>query len=196
MLANGGRITPGITQFIEAGCGFGGSCFPKDVRALISYGEEQGHSMNLMKEVIRINERQPGQILQMIDSVFQDLNNVKIGILGLAFKPGTDDIRESPALPVVQQLLAKGAVIKAFDPVAANNARKFFNDERIEYFDSLQKTVEGTDAVVLMTRWDEFIQLPEILKEIVPKPIVIDGRRMLEKSRIESYLGIGLGTLQ
>ena len=195
MLANGGRITPGITQFIEAGCGFGGSCFPKDVRALISYGEEQGQSMNLMKEVIRINERQPGQILQMIDSVFQDLNDVKIGILGLAFKPGTDDIRESPALAVVQQLLAKGAVIKAFDPVAANNAKKFFNDERIEYFDSLQKTVEGTDAVVLMTRWDEFTKLPEVLKEIVPQPIVIDGRRMLEKSRMETYLGIGLGSL-
>jgi UDPglucose 6-dehydrogenase len=196
MLKNGGRITPGITQFIEAGCGFGGSCFPKDVRALISYGEGQGQSMKLMKEVIRINERQPGQILQMIDSVFQDLNNVKIGILGLAFKPGTDDIRESPALPVVQQLLVKGAVIKAFDPVAANNARKFFNDERIEYFDSLQKTVEGTDAVVLMTRWDEFAELPKILNDIEQKPVVIDGRRMLEKSRIESYLGIGLGSLR
>ena len=82
--------------------------------------------MNLMKEVIRINERQPGQILRMIDGVFPDLKKVRIGILGLAFKPGTDDIRESPALPVVQQLLAKGAVIKAFDPVAAKNAQEVF----------------------------------------------------------------------
>ena len=196
IMPSGERITPGITQFIEAGCGFGGSCFPKDVRALISYGEEQGQSMNLMKEVIRINERQPGQILRMIDGVFPDLKKVRIGILGLAFKPGTDDIRESPALPVMQQLLVKGALIKAFDPVAAKNAQKFLNDESIEYCDSVKQAVEGTDAVVLMTRWDEFAELPEILKKILPPPIVIDGRRMLDKSRISTYLGIGLGSLQ
>jgi len=196
VLPAGGRITPGITQFIEAGCGFGGSCFPKDVRALISYGEEQGQSMNLMKEVIRINEQQPGQILRMIDAVFPDLRNIRIGILGLAFKPGTDDIRESPALSVVLQLLAKGAAIKTFDPVATENAQKFFSDERIMYCNSMQQAVEGTDAVVLMTRWEEFAKLPELLKEIVPQPIVIDGRRMLEKSRIKTYLGIGLGSPQ
>jgi UDPglucose 6-dehydrogenase/GDP-mannose 6-dehydrogenase len=152
--------------------------------------------MNLMKEVIRINERQPDQILRMIDSVFPDLKNVRIGILGLAFKPGTDDIRESPALPVVQQLSVKGAAIKAFDPVAANNAQKFFNDGNIKFCDSVRQTVEGTDVVVLMTRWDEFARLPEILKKVVPQPIVIDGRRMLEKSLIDTYLGIGLGSLQ
>ena len=194
-LPAGGRITPGIAQFIEAGCGFGGSCFPKDVRALISFGEEKGQSMNLMKEVIRINEQQPDQILHLIAGVFPDPRNVRVGILGLAFKPGTDDIRESPALPVVRRLLAKGAAIKAFDPVAAENARRFFNDERIEYCDSVQQTVAGTDVVVLMTRWDEFAGLPDILKDIAPQPVVIDGRRMLDKSRVNAYFGIGLGAL-
>jgi UDPglucose 6-dehydrogenase/GDP-mannose 6-dehydrogenase len=152
--------------------------------------------MKLMKEVIRINERQPGQVLRMIDGAFPDLKNVSIGILGLAFKPGTDDIRESPALPVVQQLSAKGAVIKAFDPVATNNAQKFFKDGNITYCDSVEQTVEGTDVVVLMTRWDEFARLPEILKNIAPQPIVIDGRRMLDKSRVNTYFGIGLGAPQ
>jgi UDPglucose 6-dehydrogenase/GDP-mannose 6-dehydrogenase len=196
ILDDGERITPGITQFIEAGCGFGGSCFPKDVRALISYGEDQGQSMNLMKEVIRINERQPDQILHMIDELLPDLNQVRIGILGLAFKPGTDDIRESPALPVVQKLLAKGAAIKAFDPVAAANAQRFFNDDRIEFCDSMAQAVDGSAVVVLMTRWGEFARLPELLEEVTPQPIVIDGRRMLDKSRIQSYLGIGLGSRQ
>ena len=192
----GERVTPGITQFIEAGCGFGGSCFPKDVRALISYGEERGQTMNLMKEVIRINEQQPDQILRMIGDLFSDLSQARIGILGLAFKPGTDDIRESPALPVMQKLMDKGAAIKAFDPVAAINAKRFFNDDRIAYCDSMEQAVDGTDVVVLMTRWDEFAKLPELLEKVTPQPIVIDGRRMLDKSRIDNYLGIGLGKLQ
>ena len=195
ILDEGTRIVPTITTYLEAGCGFGGSCFPKDVKALISHGKKMGQPMHLLDSVIRINNEQPQKILHLLDKHFSSCQNLTVGVLGLAFKPGTDDMRESPAIPVIKGLIARGAQIMAFDPVAKHAAQQLFNNRQILFVDEVQKAVNGVDAVILLTRWDEFKQLHDIVKGINPQPLVIDGRRMLDKTSFERYEGIGLGSI-
>jgi UDPglucose 6-dehydrogenase/GDP-mannose 6-dehydrogenase len=192
ILDDGRRITPAFTTYIEAGCGFGGSCFPKDVNALIAHGKRYGNSMQLLDAVVQINRRQPQQMIAMLDKHFSSLKGKKAAILGLAFKPGTDDMRESPAIPIVRALLERGATVKAYDPIATENARKIFGNRPIEYCDTLDSAVESSDAVVLMTRWEEFNRLPKLLERLDNQPMVLDGRRMLDKQSLARYDGIGL----
>lgn len=191
ILENGRRIVPSITTFIEAGCGFGGSCFPKDVKALIAYGKSLGEPMNLLDAVITINQAQPGQIIAMLERNFPTLNGVRITILGLAFKPETDDMRESPAIPVIRTLIDHGARLCTFDPVARNEAMKLFGDS-IQYADTLDEALVETHAVVVLTRWDIFKDLPRLIQAMRPQPLIIDGRRMLNKNTFDHYEGIGL----
>jgi UDPglucose 6-dehydrogenase/GDP-mannose 6-dehydrogenase len=113
-------------------------------------------------------------------------------VLGLAFKPGTDDIRESPAIPIIMDLLAKGTEIKAYDPVIKEGARTFFNNNRIVFCDNLECTIEDVHAVVLLTRWKEFTEIPRLLARLDKQPLFIDGRRMLDKNTISRYEGIGM----
>jgi len=193
IMPNGKRIRPSITTYIEAGCGFGGSCFPKDVKALIAHGKRKGRSMQLLDAVIRINQEQPLQIERMLKKHFPTtLKGIRIAILGLAFKPGTSDMRESPAIPIIRILLANGAEIKAYDPVASSEAQKIFTDYQIQYCDTLHQTVENVQAVVLLTRWDEFKEIPSLLADLETSPLFIDGRRMLDKTLFARYEGIGL----
>ena len=126
ILKNGQRISPSITSYLEAGCGFGGSCFPKDVKALISHGINAGEKMQLLSSVININNDQPKKVLNLLSKHYPELENKKIAILGLAFKPGTNDMRESPAIPIVNDLLYKKAIITAYDPVAQEEAKKIY----------------------------------------------------------------------
>jgi UDPglucose 6-dehydrogenase/GDP-mannose 6-dehydrogenase len=186
------RIVPAFTTYLEAGCGFGGSCFPKDVKSLVAHGRAAGLPMELLDSVIRVNERQPLEVLRLLQKHFPSLDGVRVALLGLAFKPGTDDMRESPALPVARGLLAQGASLKAYDPVARHEAEKLLSDGAIEYVDDLRSSVEGVDAIVLMTRWPEFESLPQLLAGRNPQPLVVDGRRMLDKRAFERYEGIGL----
>lgn len=192
ILANGDRIIPAFTTYLEAGCGFGGSCFPKDVKALIAHGKKVGQSMQLLDAVIQINEEQPCQILRLLKKHFPSFEGLRIAVLGLAFKPGTDDMRESPAIPVVQELIAQGGIIKAYDPVAQAEAQKLFGNTQVTYCEELALALHGVQAVVLLTRWDEFNQLPQLLVEMDISPVVIDGRRMLNKNGIAHYDGIGM----
>lgn len=192
MLEDGRRVTPGIATYIEAGCGFGGSCFPKDVKALIAHGRRYNQSMQLLSSVIEINEQQPRRIIEILERNFRSLDKVKVAVLGLAFKPGTDDMRESPSIPVVQYLIGSGAAISAFDPIAMDEAKKLFPDEAVRYCDSVADAIEGADAIVLMTRWSEFEALPDIIEHHAQSPLVVDGRRMLAKDSIPRYEGIGL----
>ena len=191
ILDDGRRIVPSFTTYIEAGCGFGGSCFPKDVKALIAYGKSLGEPMNLLDAVITVNQAQPGQIIAMLEKHFPSLDGVRITILGLAFKPETDDMRESPAIPVIQTLLGRGAQLCAFDPVAKDEAMKRFGDA-IQYADTLDQALLQTQAVVLLTRWDIFKDLPRLIQPMQPQPLVIDGRRMLDKNAFDRYEGIGM----
>ena len=192
VLENGERVVPTITTFIEAGCGFGGSCFPKDVKALISHGQKAGQEMNILQSVIDLNHAQPLRLLSLLGKHFDSLQGLKIAVLGLAFKPGTDDMRESPAIPVVRALHEQGAEISAYDPVATDEARKEFSDVPIEYAASVTAAVQGADAIVVITTWDEFASLPEIINNMKSAPLLIDGRRMIDKNSVPRYEGIGL----
>jgi UDPglucose 6-dehydrogenase/GDP-mannose 6-dehydrogenase len=192
ILENGDRVVPAITTYIEAGCGFGGSCFPKDVKALISHGQKAGHEMNILQSVIDINQTQPLQILKLLKKHFSSLQDLKIAVLGLAFKPGTDDMRESAAIPIVNALHQEKAQISAYDPIATDEARKQFSGVPIRYATSLDEAVQGVDAVVVVTTWDEFASLPDIINGMDSPPLLVDGRRMIDKKSVPRYEGIGL----
>jgi UDPglucose 6-dehydrogenase/GDP-mannose 6-dehydrogenase len=192
ILEDGKRIKPLFTTYLEAGCGFGGSCFPKDVNALIAHGKRFGNKMKLLDAVVEINRQQPGQILALLGRHFPSLSGKRIAVLGLAFKPGTDDMRESPAIPVVQALMEKEADIVAYDPIASKAAQKVFGSASIAYSNTLEETITGADAVIIMTRWEEFERIPHLIKTSSEQILVIDGRRMLEKHHLPRYDGIGL----
>src|SRR5215471_20515520 len=149
-------------------------------------------SKRLLSSVLGINEQQPKRVLQLIKKHFQNLRGVRVAILGLAFRPDTNDMRESPALPIIRQLLQEGAVIQAYDPVAADEAKKIFANGEVYFAQNLREVVTGAEVVVLVTRWDEFHQLPALLKPMASPPVVVDGRRMLDKHAFTRYEGIGV----
>jgi len=191
ILENGQRVSPALTTYLEAGCGFGGSCFPKDVKALISHGKSAGENMRLLQAVIDINDNQPKQVIKMLSKHYPNIAGIKIAILGLAFKPGTDDMRESPAITIINYFLTKKALITAFDPVAQEEAKKIFKTDKIVYSKSIDSAVKGVDVIILLTRWPEFEVLPKIFNENIDPPLLIDGRRMFNKNRVPRYEGIG-----
>ena len=192
ILQDGTRITPAFTTYIEAGCGFGGSCFPKDVKALVAYGRNKCSSMRILESVIAVNESQPLRLIALLNRHFPDLQGVKIAVLGYAFKPGTDDIRESPALFVTKELLRQGAVVNGYDPIAQDEAKKLFGEDAVHFCSDLEIAIDGVQAIVIITRWSEFEGLPALISNIDPQPVVIDGRRMLSKHSVMTYEGIGL----
>lgn len=188
---DGERSRPAITSFLQAGCGFGGSCLPKDVRALVAHGESVGSPMPLLRSVIEVNQAQPDQILSILEKHFPALSGLRVGVLGLAFKPDTDDIRESPSIRVIQSLLARGASLKAYDPVATAAAEGVLGST-IAYAASIDECLRGVDAVVLLTSWRQFDSVPEKLGALEPAPLLLDGRRMLDKAAVRRYAGIGV----
>jgi len=194
ILQNGDRVVPAIATYLEAGCGFGGSCFPKDVKALIAHGQAAGQDMSILQSVVDINKTQPMVMLELLKKHLAPLRGRKVAVLGLAFKPGTDDMRESPSIPIVRALHEEDATISAYDPIAAEEAQKLFSDIPIHYTDSVEEAVQGVDAIVLVTRWDEFAELPKIINSMDVAPLLIDGRRMIDKNSVSRYEGIGLST--
>jgi len=169
-------------KFLRAGPGFGGSCFKKDVNALIKKAESLGYEPKILKSVLEVNERQPLKMIELLKKYLQNLKNKKIGVLGLSFKPETDDIRESPAIKIVKKLLEEEAIVNAYDPKAMNNFKKLFPN--INYFSSAQDCIENSEAVLIVTDWDEFKDLDYSDK------IVIDGRYIISKEKAKIYEGI------
>lgn len=195
--ANGhGRVTAPLASFLEAGCGFGGSCLPKDVTALVRHGEAYGCDMSVLQAVLHRNRRQSHEVVRLLREQLGELRDRRITVLGLAFKPDTDDVRESPAFPVIRQLLDEGAHVRAFDPIATETARAVLNDARIDYAASLREALDGAEGVALVTRWREFLDVPALLTELGGNPVLVDGRRMLDKRTVGRYAGIGLGTVR
>ncbi len=174
------RINP---SFFRAGIGFGGSCFPKDVKALIRKAEELGEDPKILKAVIEVNERQPLKMIELLKKHIPNLRGKKIGVLGLAFKPDTDDVRESRAIPIVRALLEEGAKIIAYDPKAMKNFRRIF--PQVKYASSAEDVITKSDAVLIATEWKEFEELDYNGK------IVIDGRR-IEKAMREAKVYEGV----
>ena len=192
LLPNGSEAVAPITSFLMGGCGFGGSCLPKDVSALIAHGRTVGVPMNLLQAVLDINKTQHEKIFQLLGKHFPSLAGRKVSVLGLAFRPDTNDMRESPAIPIVRRLLKDGAVVSAYDPAAADEGRHVFGDS-ITIVPSLEAALRDAEAVVLVTRWAEFRKVPELLKASGSRAVVVDGRRLLDKDSVERYEGIGLG---
>jgi UDPglucose 6-dehydrogenase len=188
---SGERSRPAITSFLQAGCGFGGSCLPKDVRALIAHGESVGSPMPLLRAVIEVNEAQPDQILRILEKHFATLAGLRVGVLGLAFKPDTDDIRESPSIRVIQSLLARGASVKAYDPVATAAAKGVLGSS-VAYAADMDECLRSVDAVVLLTSWRQFESVPAKLGALESAPLLLDGRRLLDKAAVTRYAGIGV----
>ncbi len=188
---DGSRLWPGILTYLEPGCGFGGSCFPKDVKSLIAFAEQIDSSMPLLRAVIDVNERQPGKMLELLGRHFPDVEGVAVTVLGMAFKPGTDDIRESPSLTVTGELVTRGAEVTVFDPAAHQPVFEVYGDQ-VRYANTLEDAVADADAILLMTRWPEFLGLPDVLRSKQRQPVVVDGRRLLDKGSAEVYEAIGL----
>jgi UDPglucose 6-dehydrogenase/GDP-mannose 6-dehydrogenase len=192
-LPDGKTVAPSIKGFLGAGCGFGGSCLPKDVKALIVHGEKAGAPMPLLNAVISTNRGQYRKVLDLLKKHFPSLRSKRISVLGLSFRPDTSDMRESPAVPIINELLAEGAAVKAYDPVANAEAMRIFGaDTKIQFCGSLEEAVRDIDAAILVTRWEEFRRVPDLFREMEKPPLFVDGRRMLEKASVPNYEGIGL----
>ena len=179
-----------IASFLEAGCGFGGSCLPKDVNALIAHGRLHGLPMDVLSAVITTNNNQPGRLIGIIKSAVGSIKGTRIGILGLAFKPDTDDMRESPAIPIIRSLLEEGADVAAHDPVAIPEARKKFG-KQVRFVEDLEALVRSVQVIVLVTRWGVYGSIPKFVSKMKEQPLVVDGRRMFEKDEVARYVGIG-----
>ena len=178
------RISP---QFLNAGVGFGGSCFPKDLQALVAAGDEFNLSMELVKAVMSINEQQPLRMLKLLEKHICNLEGSRIAVLGVAFKAETDDVRESRAIPVIENLLKKGADVVIYDPLASTNVQQYFSG--ISYAESAKAALTNADGCLIMTDWAEFQSLDF---NLMAKPVVIDGRRVIsaEKQKELIYEGI------
>ncbi|MHA2308370.1 MAG: UDP-glucose dehydrogenase family protein [Candidatus Heimdallarchaeaceae archaeon] len=187
-------------KFMNAGIGWGGSCFPKDIRALLHKSREFGISSKLLKAALDTNEAQPFEAIRLLKEELgeEKLTNKKIAVLGLAFKPNTDDMREAPSIPIINLLLKEGANVFATDPIAVEEAKKMLKHKNLEFVTSADEALDKADACVLVTEWREYTHLPiENFIEKMKTPIVIDGRRKYnyEKMREKGirYRGIGLG---
>jgi len=184
-------------EYLKPGLGYGGSCLPKDVKALIQYSRSTGYEPILLEAVDRVNELQPYKAVEYLVREYGDLRGRVVSILGLAFKPGTDDIRESVALKIARRLVELGAKVKVHDPMALENARRVLGDT-VVYCSNPLEAIEGSDAVIIATEWDTYKELKsEHFKNHMRNPLLIDGRRIYDPRRfteegIKVY-AIGLG---
>jgi UDPglucose 6-dehydrogenase/GDP-mannose 6-dehydrogenase len=190
-LEDGRQVKAPISSFLWAGCGYGGSCLPKDTKALSAHGATHGAPMPLLDAVIGTNQAQPARMTALLERHFASLRGLRVALLGLAFKEDTDDMRESPAIPIARDLVERGAHVVAYDPVAANAARAVL-PAGIRYAATLDQALSDVDAALLVTRWAEFKRLPELLAKQTRPPLLIDGRRMIEPRSVPNYDGIGL----
>lgn len=175
------------TKFLYPGCGYGGSCFPKDVKAIIKTAEQNGYEMRVLKAVEEVNELQKSLLFRKLCRHYsEDIKGRTIAIWGLAFKPETDDMREAPALVIIKKLLEAGARVRAYDPIAMNEAKRRLGDS-IEYCKDMYDAADGSDAIMLLTEWKEF-RMPawQTIHKIVTNPVVLDGRNIYNRKELES----------
>ena len=189
-LEDGRRVKAPISAFLWAGCGYGGSCLPKDTKALSAHGSAHGSPMPLLDAVIQTNQAQPARMIALLEKHFPTLRGLRVALLGLAFKEDTDDMRESPAIPIARLLVERGAHVVAYDSIAGDAARAVL-PAGIRYVGSLDQALADVDAALLVTRWPEFNRLPELLAKRADAPLLIDGRRMIDPHSVPKYEGIG-----
>jgi len=187
------RIGP---RFLNAGVGWGGSCFGKDVSALIDIAHEYSFEPLLLRSTVEVNRRQRQVAVQKLQETLKIIKGKTIGLLGLAFKPETDDLRDAPALTIARQLIEMGAHVKAYDPIANDACRRQYPDLKIQYARNVVELAEDCDAIVVVTEWEEFQQLDlNQLTEVMRSKVVIDGRNLLDREAVRKasfkYRGIG-----
>lgn len=173
-------------RFLYAGCGYGGSCFPKDVKALIHTAHEHGMDMEVIEAVERVNERQKSIVYRKLVEMLGELKGKTVAVLGLAFKPETDDMREAPSLVTIDLLLKAGATVRVFDPVAMNECRRRIG-ESVTYCRDLYDATHGADAIALMTEWRQF-RMPdwEAVKSGMRNHVIVDGRNIYNRKELEA----------
>jgi len=172
-------------KFLYPGCGYGGSCFPKDVKALIRTASDNGYVMSILQAVENVNNRQKSILFDKLCLVFDgDIKNKTIAVWGLAFKPETDDMREAPALVVIDKLLTAGCSVKVYDPIAMDECRRRIGNS-VMYTDNMYDAAEGADAILLITEWKEF-RMPSWsrVRQIMKTPVIIDGRNIYDKNEM------------
>jgi len=181
------------SRFLHAGLGYGGSCFPKDIKALISTLKQHGCDADLFEAVHRINEKQRTVAVKKLKAVME-IKDSTIAVWGLSFKPKTDDIREAPALTIIKDLHALGAALHAYDPVAMENAKKEL--AMVTFFEDPYEAIRDCDALIVVTEWDEFRNLDmRAVKALLKKPVIVDGRNIYDPEEMRTlgftYIGIG-----
>ena len=187
------RIGP---HFLKAGIGWGGSCFPKDTAALLAMGREFGYDMPVISAAREVNYLQRHRMIEKLQDALKGVRGRIIGVLGLSFKPGTDDIRESPAIDVIRMLIDRGAYVRAHDPAAITNAKKELAMQGIEFFSDPYNIALGADGLILATDWPEYAKLDlKRLAGSMNKPVLLDGRNMFDRNKAEHagfyYMGVG-----
>ncbi|MGB8953447.1 MAG: UDP-glucose/GDP-mannose dehydrogenase family protein [Candidatus Aminicenantales bacterium] len=198
-VAKGMGLDPRIGGlFLKAGLGYGGSCFPKDLKALIRIGEELGVNMNLLKETDKVNAERIKFFVEKIKKALWILKDKKIAVLGLSFKPETDDIREAPSIKIIRELLNEGAVLRLYDPKAMENMKSVFPEvpQRLMYCPSPYQAAEGANALLIVTEWEEFAKLDlKEVKDTMSNPILIDGRNVFKPEEVRQmgfeYYSVG-----
>ena len=174
-------------KFLYPGCGYGGSCFPKDVKALIKTADNNGYTMRVLKAVEEVNESQKKVLFSKLSRQLGDLTGKRIAIWGLAFKPETDDMREAPSLVVIEQLLSAGCTVRVYDPVAMDECRRRIGD-RVEYAKDMYDALLDADAMLMLTEWKQF-RLPSwgVIKKTMRNALVIDGRNIYDAEELDEY---------
>lgn len=183
-------------SYLDAGLGYGGFCLPKDVDAFITISEKKGYDFKLLKAVREINEQQLNKLIEKTKNLLWILNGKNIGVLGLAFKPNTDDLRFAPSLELIKKLQGEGAHIKAYDPQAMTKAKLLLKN--VKFCKNIYDLAKGCDAIIIVTEWDEFKEMDlKKVKKLIKKPVIIDGRNIYDKKTIEAmgfkYVSMGRG---
>ncbi len=200
-----GEVSKGIgldkrigLRFLHAGTGYGGSCFPKDVQALMASGKDAGYDFRILEEVERVNNHQKELLFRKLHALFPDLSGKTIAVWGLSFKPKTDDMRDAPSVPLIKKIIGEGAKVRAYDPVAMENARKVLKAPDISFAKDPYDAVKGADVLLVVTEWDVFraVDLKKI-KKLMKGGVIIDGRNVYEPEEVAkngfAYLCVGRG---
>ncbi len=188
------KIVPGLNSYLIPGCGFGGSCFPKDIKAIQNFADLKNIDTPILNAILAINDERPKKMVSLCEKILGDLKAKKITVLGLTFKPDTDDIRSSPSLDAINLFLDKHSIVSAYDPMFKNKAETSILPKNCNYCMTMEESLNGSDAVLVFTKWSEFESLDsKFLKRYMNNPILIDGRGFLDKEKFESgtYFKIG-----
>ena len=188
------KVIPSLESYLIPGCGFGGSCFPKDVQALLDYSNKNNVKTPLLKAILDINAERPNKMVLLAESILSTLKDRKISILGLTFKPDTDDLRSSPSIDAINILLEKNAKVFAFDPIFESKPNVIKLPEGCKICNKMEDALKDSDMVLVFTKWNEFKMLnSKFLKQFMKNPIIIDGRGFLEKEKFDvgTYFKIG-----